>query len=45
MLIKKWRVLAMLNNIKNWINTDRNKEDLIKIIDNYIRFVNAMEDN
>lgn len=44
MLIKKWRVLTMLGNIKNWINTDRNKEDLIKIIDNYISFVSGMEE-
>ena len=45
MLIKKWRVLAILGNIKNWINTDRDKEDLIKIIDNYIKFVKEMKDD
>ena len=44
-LIEKWRVLAILNNIKNWINTNRDKEELIQIIDSYINFISNIDDS
>lgn len=45
-IIKKWRTLAMLENIKNrLINKANTNEEIIQIIDNYINFVKKIKDD
>lgn len=41
-LIKKWRVMSMLHNVKLWLKNNRDKDEIINIIDNYMNFLSSI---
>lgn len=41
-LIKKWRAMSMLHNVKLWLKNNRDKDEIINIIDNYMNFLSSI---
>lgn len=44
-MIKKWRVAAMLNYLKNMILNEKTNEEILKVIENYILFTKEIKDD